>query len=280
MKNYSIPIVYPLMFHMCGKFESLSPEWKHACLHLNDYELFVVTKGLLYIEYNNERYRIEEGEMLLLPPVQAPNNIRKGYQSSSCTFYWLHFGLENCRQIDELNQNSLNIPAYAFLKYPEKIIILMKQLQDTVRSNAPIVTLNYMTTAILCKVYDDIVLQKNDDSSKRTHKQLYNDIVDYVRHNIHTPLTVQGVAEKFGYNPKYISHLFKTMSGDTLKQYIINRKIEESNLLLTDTNLTIIEISGMLGFTDNHNFMRTYKKVTGMSPSEYRNAFSQRLLNH
>ena len=74
--------------------------------------------------------------------------------------------------------------------------------------------------------------------------------------------------------------MFKSMSGETLKQYIINRKIEEANFLLTDTNLTIMEISYILGYSDNHNFMRSYKKVTGMSPTEYRNAFSKRVLNH
>ena len=278
--NYTIPIVSPVAYHLCGKFEALSPEWKHAHLNLDDYELFLVTNGVLYIEYNSERYRIEKGEMLLLPPVPAPDNTRKGYQSSACTFYWLHFGLENCRSVDDYNQNPLIIPAYSALRYPEKIIILMKQLQDAVRSNAPWQTLNYMTTSILCKVHDDIKVFNEPETGKRTRDQLYNDILDYVKHNIHTPLTVATIAAKFGYNEKYISQMFKSICGETLKQYIINRKIEEANSLLTDTNLTIMEISGILGYSDNHNFMKGYKKVTGMSPTEYRNAFSKRVLNH
>lgn len=265
---------------MCGKFESLSPDWKHENLNLDDYELFVVTNGVLYIEHNGNRYRVEKGEMLLLPPVPPPGNTRKGYQSSACTFYWLHFGLENCRQFDGYNADSLIIPAYSFLTYPEKIIILMKQLQDAVRNNSPWRTLNYMASSILCKVYDDITKGAANESTRRTGKQLFHDIEDYVKHNIHTPLTVSAIARKFGYNEKYLSQMFKSMSGYTLKQYIINRKIEEANFLLTDTNLTIKEISSILGYSDNHNFMRSYRNVTGMSPTGYRNAFSKRVLNH
>lgn len=280
MNHYTIPIVNPVCYHMCGKFESLSPDWKHANLNLDDYELFVVTNGVLYIEHNGSRYRIEQGEMLLLPPVPPPGNTRRGYQSSACTFYWLHFGLENCRSFDDYNMDALVIPAYSILKYPEKIIILMKQLQDSVRNNLPPRTLNYMASAILCRVYDDVTQSPVQDNVRRTGKQLYNDIEDYVKHNIHTPLTVNSIARKFGYNEKYLSQMFKSMSGETLKQHIINRKIEEANFLLTDTNLTIMEISSILGYSDNHNFMRSYKKVTGMSPTEYRNAFSKRVLNH
>ena len=65
-----------------------------------------------------------------------------------------------------------------------------------------------------------------------------------------------------------------------LKQYILRAKIEQANFLLTDTNKSISEISRELGFSDNHNFSRTYKRLTGLTPSEYRDTFSKRLLFH
>lgn len=48
--------------------------------------------------------------------------------------------------------------------------------------------------------------------------------------------------------------------------------------LLSDTNKSISEIAKELGFNDSHNFSRSYKKACGLSPSEYRNAFSKRLI--
>lgn len=84
----------------------------------------------------------------------------------------------------------------------------------------------------------------------------------------------------FGYNEKYISHLFKELSGMPLKHFIVKTKMDEANFLLTDTNLDIKVIASRLGYPDAHNFARAYKQYTGLSPSAYREAYAKRLLFH
>lgn len=76
------------------------------------------------------------------------------------------------------------------------------------------------------------------------------------------------------------SRYFKEVSNISLKQYILERKIERANFLLNDTNLTISNISDSLGFSNYHNFVRTYKRVTSMTPSDYRNTYAKRIINH
>lgn len=286
MDYHYIAIDKPVDYHMTGKFEALSEDWKHSFLLLEDYELFVMTKGTLYLEYNNRQYTVTEGQMLLLPPVEPPNNTRKGYESSACSFYWMHFGVPALPPPPALI-STISIPEQARLAYPEKIVILMKQLQDMSRACASAHTLNYMTTSILCQVYDDVVATYSEQNvtsaitgSKKSRSQLYNDIVDYVVHNIHSGITVSQVARHFGYNDKYISHMFREISGVTLKQFILQKKAEEASFFLTDTNLSVEEIAYRLGYSDSHNFTRSYKRETGFSPTAYRNAFSKRVLNH
>ncbi len=275
MDYYTISVSKPVLYHLTGKFEALSEDWKHAELFLDDYELCVVTKGVLYLEYNKQQYHIGEGEMLLLPPVPEPFNKRKGYQSSDCSFYWMHFEPQG-----QSSSENISLPEYCRLIHHEKIIILMKQLQDAVRNNSNAHTLNYMATVILCEIYDDIKTHINTPSDTKASRQIYEDIVDYVKHNIHSKLTVRQIAEKFGYNEKYISYMFCRISGVTLKQFILEQKAEAASFFLTDTNLTVQEIAVKLGYNDSHNFMRSYKNTTGFSPTEYRNAFTKRVLNH
>ena len=50
--------------------------------------------------------------------------------------------------------------------------------------------------------------------------------------------------------------------------------------MLSDNDKAVTEIAAELGFSDVHNFARTYKKITGLTPSEYRNAFAKRMLYH
>lgn len=93
-------------------------------------------------------------------------------------------------------------------------------------------------------------------------------------------MKVEDIAFHFGYNEKYISCLFKEHAGIALKQYILNAKIELANFYLSDTNKSIVTISRELGFNNNHNFATVYKKIMGITPSEYRDAYAKRMLYH
>lgn len=292
MKGYQFPVSRPLLYHFTGKFESPSMDWRHEQLPLNDYELIIMTDGALYLQYMDMRYAVKKGEALLLPPSPPPQNIRRGYQSASSSFYWLHFSCkEEVIEIADFASlspsesrpdcESINLPAFFAISFPEKIIILMKQLQDAVRSGYQAVALNYMTTSVLCELHQQFMMQTGACSpEKKTQSQIYHDIKDFVTRHVNEPLTVSRIAASFGYNEKYLSHMFSSLSGIPLKQFILSSKINEANFLLSDTNMQVSDISDTLGFSDPHHFMKCYKKITGLTPTEYRNAFAQRMLFH
>lgn len=286
---YEFPVSQPISYHFTGKFETPSPDWKHDELPLDDFELFVITEGRFYIQYRGHRYALKKGECLLLPPAKPPNNRRKGYRASECSFYWMHFSCKeetSCLNIDgslhqqgsSLNREKLLIPSSFMLPKMEKAVIHLRQLQNAVRDGYHQNLLNYLATVVLCELHQQFDSQLNRFPYEHKKNQLYHDIVDYVKRNIHKNLTVGCIAKEFGYNEKYLSHMFGQISGLTLKQFILQSKIGEANFLLSDTNMQIAEISNTLGFSDCHNFMKCYKKITGLTPTEYRNSFSQRML--
>lgn len=77
----------PLQYCLTGKFETPSANWKHEDFPRSDYELFVVTDDVLYVNYNNVNYSVKNGQFLLIPPLPAPSNHIKGFRSSNCSFY-------------------------------------------------------------------------------------------------------------------------------------------------------------------------------------------------
>ncbi len=281
MNVYEFSVDGPLKYVVTGKFKAPSPNWKHAVFPLTDYELFVMTDGCLYIADDNGRYKVNKGEHLLLSPTL--NNTRYGYQSSDCSFYWLHFScshdiiLEESMKTLTPGANKIYIPIQGILSAPEKAVILMKQLQDSIRSNYDCIFANYTTTAILCEIYNQFFSHGNPRVSD-SNKQIYNDIIDYVKLTINKKVKVSQIAEHFGYNEKYLSHLFSNIEGLPLKQYILREKMESAKYMLTDTNDTINQIASVLCFSDSHNFMKAFKKIVGFTPTEYRNAYSKRLL--
>ncbi len=268
-----------------GKFKALSDKWKHERFPLNEFELITLTEGELYITYQDQNFHIKKNEYLLLPP---SSSFRLGYKEAYSEFYWLHFispATDLPYTITKTMINTLDcdstlvIPQTGIIPRPEKLIVLMKQLQDLVKNHYPQVSVNTMTTCIITELYGQLQTFSTN-AVPINQKQIYNDMLDYIEKNLSRNIKVQDIADAFKYNPKYLSHLFYKLCGTPLKQFILKRKIETANFMLSDKDMPIKEIAFNLGFSDVHNFTRAYKKQTGISPSEYRNAFSKRLLFH
>ena len=149
-----------MTYNLTGKFMAPSDTWQHARFDLTDFELFVMTEGTLYISYAEENFQVSNGEYLLLPP--KANAWRQGFQPAYCEFYWLHFSYEPSDKAQTSSLPSLpafpgacqesvfSIPQQGKIPKPEKMVILMKQLQDSVKNNYPKLALNAMAT---CRSY-------------------------------------------------------------------------------------------------------------------------------
>jgi AraC-like DNA-binding protein len=281
MIYFELVLNKPLKYNLTGKFQAPSSEWMHFARYMQDYELIVVTEGTAYLMVNENKFAVEKGEFLLIPPSAR----QAGYKKSSCAFYWLHFTSDHPvnswkseEDPKELTENHIYIPEYGKLFKPEKLIVMMKQLQDNVRTYHNSLHNNYVCTTILSEIFSQFYAKDTQNDTDIKKKQLFNDIQDYINWNKNNEIKVSAIADHFGYNKKYISSLFSTIAGVTLKQYIIREKIELAKYLLCDTNLDINEVAYQSGFSDSHNFMKTFKRTVGLTPTQYRNAYASRLL--
>lgn len=102
----------------------------------------------------------------------------------------------------------------------ERMVVLMKQLQDMVKNDSPSIALGAMSTSILTELYGQLSLNFHRESSSERQKQIYQDILDYIKTNISKPLRISEIAAHFGYNEKYLSHRFAEVFHIPLKQYI------------------------------------------------------------
>lgn len=285
MLIYDFDVNKSFVYRWCGKFQSPSPDWMHLTRRLTDYELIAVTDGTLYIADDKEEFEVKKGQYLLMNLTSHQH----GYKASDCSFYWVHFTYNNNLNNHELNDSEtitktyqpghLLIPMSGSISSFERIIILMKQLQDCEKRYHEINLNNYLAGAILAELSDQSYLFKKFDEGN-TKKQLYNDICDYIILHVSEHITLEELADYFGYNKKYLTTFFRNQSGNTIKHFILETKMDHAKAELTDTNHSISQISYNIGFIDVHNFSNAFKKITGLSPSDYRNSFSSRFLNN
>jgi AraC-like DNA-binding protein len=95
-------------------------------------------------------------------------------------------------------------------------------------------------------------------------------IVNYIHVHYTEELSLHILAEKFFINPYYLSHCFKEMTGYTVGEYIQVTRIRNAQYLLDFSTQKITDIAELSGFSSFSQFNRSFWKVNGMSPSEYR----------
>ena len=102
-------------------------------------------------------------------------------------------------------------------------------------------------------------------------------VYTYVEENFDRPLKLEDVASHFHLNKCYFCSVLKKEMGKTFSQIVNEVRINKSKQLLKGSNLSTLEIALSVGFNNQNYFNMTFKKLTGMTPLQYRrNAHLQR----
>ncbi len=108
-------------------------------------------------------------------------------------------------------------------------------------------------------------------AESKDQNRLIRKATEYIDTHFQESLTLESLAQLSGLTPNYFSSLFRKMSGIKLWDYISSRRIEAAmQLLKSESNLNIIEIASKCGFNNTANFNKTFKKMVGITPGEYR----------
>lgn len=108
-----------------------------------------------------------------------------------------------------------------------------------------------------------------------------NKIKQYISQNYADPITRHSIAKLIGVTPNYVSTLFKKATGIPLVGYITQFRIDKAKELLSDKSYKHTEIAEMVGFSSSFYFSKTFKKVTGITPTEYqKNQLDKNNKNH
>ena len=78
------------------------------------------------------------------------------------------------------------------------------------------------------------------------------------------------ITNEFGISRTAFNQLFPMVAGTTFKQYLTALRIEQAKRLTAVPSLSFAEIAQMVGYNDFSTFYRNFRKVTGLSPAQYR----------
>lgn len=109
---------------------------------------------------------------------------------------------------------------------------------------------------------------RNQCGNSRRNK--INMILEYFQYAYNQKITLDDVCRKFATNRTSLNSLFNKTYGMSAIAYLNKMRIQNASMMLTNTAMSICDIAERTGFADESYFSKTYKKMTGKSPSEFR----------
>ncbi len=107
-------------------------------------------------------------------------------------------------------------------------------------------------------------------SSDKISNQTFLQMMSFITSNYHENISLSDIADDLYLNSNYLSQIFKKETGITFSRYLTDLRIGKAKKLLEQSNFSINEIAMKVGFNDYFYFLKIFKKVVGVTPSQYR----------
>ena len=116
-----------------------------------------------------------------------------------------------------------------------------------------------------------MIMSKFRTDKEKTEDEISDDISKIIIEKYSdSSLSLDTIADLLNINKRILSQQIKKIYGISFHSYLENIRIEKAKSLLTKTNKTIQTIYEEIGFTNKQTFIRSFKKITGHTPSSYR----------
>ena len=109
-------------------------------------------------------------------------------------------------------------------------------------------------------------------SKESMENHLVSEILKWIDNNVDTEISITQICEEFNYSRAYLAKIFKQETDYTMLEYIMQQKIKKAKKLIREKNMNFTQISDALSFDNPHYFSRVFKRVTNMSPTDYKNS--------
>lgn len=120
----------------------------------------------------------------------------------------------------------------------------------------------------ICKM-----LRQAEEDRKNESNRPIKEARKYINEHYASAVTLEEVSAIIGFNATYFSTLFKKETGMNFLEYVTAARIKAAKQLLSDSRKSILDISHEVGYNDFKHFTKQFKKVTGLTPSEYRKLY-------
>lgn len=229
--------------------------------HIHEHsELLYCQKGECDILINGKSVHLNENDFVFIPP----NYIHQ-------------YNINNVNVVCAVFSNDFIPLFFKFTKGKKLVVksIKSEELKNVLEKLPQIDTSNkILITAYLHLICDKVIKQGAFEKGISSDSNLYQQVISYVAENFKEDISLKQIASIFGYNQKYLSGALHSLTGMNFTDLIALYRVEYARRLLTDGKLSVADISVNCGFNAINTFNRQFKKLTSMTPTQYKRVYS------
>jgi AraC-like DNA-binding protein len=243
-------------------------------MHCHDdrLEINYLLEGNAVYEINGEKYTASKGDIVIF----NCNTLHDEHVSGVYAVRIYSCAIDNI-QYEGIPRNSLTdnhiSPIISCLDDFETIKSMFNILYDTIskKSNYARELNNNITNTLL------LYLKRRIDEQGAILENRYWPLVQRIKSHIDkhylSDIDLNATASQLNMSPSYLTHVFKAGTGYSPLQYIVRRRIGEAQSFLLETDFSVSEIAGIVGFNNISNFYKIFQKYIGVSPKKYREIY-------
>jgi AraC-type DNA-binding domain-containing proteins len=241
----------------------------------NCYEIIFFLSGNISYFMKDKIYPIVKYDLVFIPPFDLHKVINTGdkyYERIAINFRKdsfdtefinsdiLNFFTSDTNKISAANNDMRNI---------FNLILYERKINDNL-SNRRIKLLLEELLIILNREVKRTIFQVNNNTIK-DEKVL--SIISYINENYMNNISLSLLSDKFYISQSYLAHLFKDVTSFTIMEYLNEKRISMAQQMLSEGNYNISIIGELVGYNNLTSFSRTFKKIAGISPMQYKNQY-------
>lgn len=250
-----------------------SDAMRHKAIHFHDcHQLLYITQGRIRVAVSGKTYQATPGTIILISRFEE-HSIQVA--SDSYHRYALHISPE-IRQQDPLLSLLVNRPENFQHAVPlpcdSGAEALFSHILAEYHSVSPMreKMLDLLLNQLLITVYR---VRPDMIPNEESELQLIQKIQQQFETEYRTAYTLHSLSRQYHISQSHLSHLFKQVTGTSVMGYLASCRFAAAKRYLAETDLPVGRIVELCGFSDSSNFSRSFKSITGMTPSDFRSQF-------
>ena len=254
--------------------------------HCHDYfEFYIHIRGGEYMGVENRVYPLSPNQLFVLPPISmhglSYTTEMKNYERAYLNLAPEVLRVLGCGQIDPealFRQHTAgHVCTYQLSSADaDTFVSCIRNIRENQsRKSDPVERLgDYAMMISLLNVVCRTMRRADPVEGEVFGSSIIQEILDYINNHYTQPIRIENLARSFGVSVSYLSHEFARFTNRSVYDYVLYRRVMLARQQMLGT-ASLNDIAYQCGFNDYSNFLRSFTRIVGMSPSQYRKQLRQ-----